>query len=158
MQGDIQIMLDLRDLYQEVIVDHNRSPRNFGKMDNADRTAEGYNPLCGDRLNLYLKLENDQISDVRFDGSGCAISVASASLMTDTLKGKTLSEAEKIFNDFHRLITGEQPQNLNQAEHLGKLTALLGVKAYPTRVKCATLCWHTLHSALEGKQTAVTTE
>jgi len=151
-------MFDLRDLYQEVIVDHNRNPRNFGNMDDADRTAEGFNPLCGDRLNLYLKLDGDRIADVRFDGGGCAISVASASLMTDAMKGKTLAEAEQLFSDFHRLITGDQSAGLDQAERLGKLTALLGVKAYPTRVKCATLCWHTLRSALEGRETVVSTE
>ncbi len=152
------MMLDLKDLYQEVIVDHNRSPRNFGKIDNADRVAEGFNPLCGDRLNLYLKIDNDRIADVRFDGSGCAISVASASLMTDALKGKTLEEAESVFNNFHQLITDDKPQDTQQIERLGKLAVLLGVKDYPTRVKCATLCWHALHSAIEDNKTTVTTE
>lgn len=151
-------MFDLKDLYQEVIVDHNRSPRNFGKMDNADRVTEGFNPLCGDRLNLYLKLDNNKISDMSFDGSGCAISVASASLMTDALKGKSLSEAETIFHDFHRLVTDDKPQDIQRVEHLGKLAALLGVKHYPARVKCATLCWHTLHSAIEGNKTTISTE
>ncbi len=151
-------MFDLKDLYQEVIVDHNRSPRNFGKLEDADRVAEGFNPLCGDRLNLYLKMEDDRISDIRFDGSGCAISVASASLMTEALKGKTRDEAEQVFNEFHDLVTEKKPEDTDSITHLGKLAALLGVKDYPTRVKCATLCWHTLHSALEGNTTPVTTE
>jgi nitrogen fixation protein NifU and related proteins len=152
-------MLDLRDLYQEVIVDHNRSPRNFGKLENPDRIAEGFNPLCGDRLNLYLQLDKDnRITDMKFDGSGCAISVASASLMTDTLKGKTIEEADLVFNQFHNLITNNGPVAEEQAALLGKLSALLGVRDYPTRVKCATLCWHTLKSALSGKEMPVSTE
>jgi nitrogen fixation NifU-like protein len=149
-------MFDLKDLYQEVIVDHNRSPRNFGKMDSPDRTLEGFNPLCGDRLTLYLKMEGAQIDDISFDGSGCAISVASASMMTDTMKGKTTEEAEEIFNNFHELVTTDG-SNVD-SEKLGKLVALAGVREYPTRVKCATLCWHTLHSALEGEQTPISTE
>lgn len=149
-------MFDLKDLYQEVIVDHNRSPRNFGQIEDADRTVEGYNPLCGDKLNLYVKFDGNRIDDVRFDGSGCAISIASASLMTEALKGKTREEAEQIFNDFHELLTAkETPANLDKLE---KLAALAGVREYPTRIKCATLCWHTLHSALEGSDEAVTTE
>ena len=152
------MMFDLKDLYQEVIVDHNRSPRNFGKMEDADRTAEGFNPLCGDRLNLYLKMEGDRISDISFDGSGCAISVASASLMTEALKGKTRAEAEQVFNEFHERVTDKRTNDTDSVAHLGKLAALLGVKDYPTRVKCATLCWHTLHSALEGDTRPVTTE
>ena len=151
-------MFDLKDLYQEVIVDHNRSPRNFGKLEHPDRTAEGFNPLCGDKLNLYLKLDGDRISDVSFDGSGCAISVASASLMTDALKGKTLEEAETVFNSFHNLLTENKPLDDTEVGKLGKLAALLGVRDYPTRVKCATLCWHTLHSAIQGDETPVTTE
>lgn len=149
-------MFDLKDLYQEVIVDHNRSPRNFGKLENPDRTLEGFNPLCGDRLTLYLKLDDNQINDISFDGSGCAISVASASLMTDAMKGKTAEEAEDIFNNFHDLVTSDAVDV--DMEKLGKLAALAGVREYPTRVKCATLCWHTLHSALEGEDTAVSTE
>jgi nitrogen fixation protein NifU and related proteins len=149
-------MFDLKDLYQEVIVDHNRSPRNFGKMDSPDRTLEGFNPLCGDRLTLYLKMEGEQIDDISFDGSGCAISVASASMMTDTMKGKTAKEAEEIFNHFHELVTTDG-SNVD-SDKLGKLAALAGVREYPTRVKCATLCWHTLHSALEGEQTSISTE
>ena len=139
-------------------MDHNRSPRNFGRLDDADRMAEGFNPLCGDKLNLYLKLDDDRITDVSFDGTGCAISVASASLMTDELKGKTLSEAEALFSDFHNLITDDKLQDAEKIESLGKLAALLGVRDYPTRVKCATLCWHTLHTAIEGKEATVSTE
>lgn len=149
-------MFDLKDLYQEVIVDHNRSPRNFGELKDADRTIEGYNPLCGDKLNLYIKFDGEHISDVKFDGSGCAISVASASLMTEAMKGKTKTDAEHIFNDFHELLTArDMPADV---EKLDKLAALAGVRDYPTRIKCATLCWHTLHSALEGKEEPVTTE
>ena len=152
-------MLDLRDLYQEVIVDHNRSPRNFGKLENPDRVAEGFNPLCGDRLNLYLKLDNEErITDIKFDGSGCAISVASASLMTDALKGKTVEEANSVFDRFHNLITKNGPVAEEETVPLGKLVALLGVRDYPTRVKCATLCWHTLKSALCGEEIPVSTE
>lgn len=149
-------MFDLKDLYQEVIVDHNRSPRNFGKLENADDQLEGFNPLCGDRLTLYLKMDNDRIGDISFDGSGCAISVASASLMTEALKGKTKNEAETIFSDFHHLITDDKTEP--DLEKLGKLAALAGVRAYPTRVKCATLCWHTFNSLLHGNETPVSTE
>jgi len=150
-------MFDLKDLYQEVIVDHNRSPRNFGKIDNADRTLEGFNPLCGDHLMLYLNMEDGRIADIRFDGSGCAISVASASLMTEAMKGKTVTEAEAIFENFHELLTGDTTKV--DYDMLGKLAAIAGVREYPTRVKCATLCWHTLHSALsEAGDTAVSTE
>ena len=151
-------MLDLRDLYQEIIVDHNRKPRNFGKMENATSMAEGYNPLCGDKLNLYLKTEDGRIDDVTFDGTGCAISVASASLMTEAMKGKTFSEAEQIFQDFHKLLTEDTNESEEITEHLGKLAVFAGVREFPTRVKCATLCWHTLHSILEGNESAVTTE
>lgn len=151
-------MFDLKDLYQEVIIDHNRSPRNFGKLEDATQVAEGYNPLCGDKLNLYLKTEDNVITDVSFDGSGCAISVASASLMTDTLKGKTIEQAEQLFQNFHNLIIEEEDPDLEQMQALGKLAALAGVKEYPARVKCATLCWHTLHSALQGETSPATTE
>lgn len=149
-------MFDLKDLYQEVIVDHNRSPRNFGKLENADRSLEGYNPLCGDRLTVYLKLDGDQITDIRFDGSGCAISIASASLMTEAMKDKTIAEARLIFNNFHELVTTDGTDI--DHDKLGKLMAIAGVRDYPTRVKCATLCWHTLHSAISGEQTSVSTE
>jgi len=151
-------MFDLKDLYQEVIIDHNRSPRNFGQLEDATQIAEGYNPLCGDKLNLYLKTEDDVITDVSFDGSGCAISVASASLMTDSLKGKTTKEAEQLFQNFHDLIMEEEKPEQGQMQSLGKLMALAGVKEYPARVKCATLCWHTLHSALQGDTCSATTE
>ena len=152
------MIFDLKDLYQEVIIDHNRSPRNFGKLENPTQVAEGYNPLCGDKLNLYLTTEDDLITDVSFDGSGCAISVASASLMTDSLKGKTIEEAEQLFESFHDLIMKEETPDQEQMQSLGKLAALAGVKEYPARVKCATLCWHTLHSALQGDECSATTE
>jgi len=145
-------VFDLKDLYQEVIVDHNRNPRNFGKLDNADKKLEGFNPLCGDRLTLYLKINDDQIDDISFDGAGCAISVASASLMTDAMKGKSIEEAESIFNEFHELVTNEDEIDFDK---MGKLAVLAGVRNYPTRVKCATLCWHTLNSALHGDETPV---
>lgn len=148
-------MFDIKDLYQEVIVDHNRSPRNFGKLEDADKTLEGFNPLCGDKLTLYIKTDGENIKDISFDGSGCAISVASASLMTDVMKGKSMQEAESIFNDFHDLITTDKEADI---EELGKLAALAGVKAYPARVKCASLCWHTLHSVIQGDDTPVKTE
>lgn len=149
-------MFDLKDLYQDVIVDHNRSPRNFGKLEDADRSLEGFNPLCGDRLTLYLKTDDDRISGISFDGSGCAISVASASLMTEAMKGKSIKEAESLFDDFHNLLTTEDTKI--DIDRLGKLAALAGVKEYPTRIKCATLCWHTLHGLLEGAKTPVSTE
>ena len=148
-------MFDIKDLYQEIIVDHNRNPRNFGIIDNADKIIEGFNPLCGDKLKLYLKTEGQNIADISFDGSGCAISVASASLMTDAMKGKSIDEAELLFNSFHEVITNE---NGVDEKSLGKLAVLAGVKDYPARVKCATLCWHTFHSALIGDNKPVTTE
>ena len=148
-------MFDIKDLYQEIIVDHNRSPRNFGVITDANKTAEGFNPLCGDKLKLYIKMDGQNISDIAFDGTGCAISVASASLMTDAMKGKSIDEAETLFNDFHALITTE---NKFDSEHLGKLTVLAGVKDFPGRVKCASLCWHTLHSAIKDDDKPVSTE
>lgn len=149
-------MLDFKDLYQELIVDHNRNPRNFGKIADADKILEGINPLCGDKLTLYIKTSNNKIIDsIGFDGSGCAISIASASLMTDTLKDKTFDEAEVIFNSFHSMITTNDPVNLDS---LDKLAALAGVKNYPSRVKCATLCWHTLHSIINGDTEPTSTE
>lgn len=147
-------MFDIKDLYQEVIVDHNKNPRNFGKLDSANRTLEGFNPLCGDKLTLYLKTTNDRIEDISFDGSGCAISVASASLMTDLMKGKTVAEAESLFNMFHHLVTSDEELDITE---LGKLAALAGVRDYPARVKCASLCWHTLNSALHGDEVPVVT-
>ena len=149
-------MLDIKDLYREIIVDHNRSPRNFGKLANADRTLEGFNPLCGDRLTLYMTLDGDRIKEISFDGTGCAISVASASLMTEAMKGKTVSEAKEIFNDFRKLLTGGDMEP--DMSKLGKLAALAGVRDYPTRIKCAILCWHTLNSLLQGKAEAVSSE
>tara|TARA_B100001250_G_scaffold381110_1_gene373140 strand:- start:700 stop:1146 length:447 start_codon:yes stop_codon:yes gene_type:complete len=148
-------MFDIKDLYQEIIVDHNRNPRNFGIIDNADKIIEGFNPLCGDKLKLYLKTEGQSIADISFDGSGCAISVASASLMTDAMKGKSIIDAEQLFNSFHELITNE---NGVDTKSLGKLAVLAGVKDFPARVKCATLCWHTLHSAITGDKETVSTE
>jgi len=147
-------MPDLRELYQEVIIDHSKHPRNFHDMTNANRHAEGFNRLCGDRLTLYLFMENGVIKDVSFKGVGCAISTASASLMTETLKGKTEQEAEILFEHFHQLLTTESASN----EKLGKLAVLSGVREYPSRVKCATLAWHTLHAALANAQQPVSTE
>ena len=148
--------MDLKDLYQDIIVDHNRSPRNFRRIDHATRMAQGYNPLCGDKLVIYITLADGVIEDVSFQGEGCAISTASASLMTEMLKGKTEAEAEALFDNMHHLLT-EDNHGVDVAE-LGKLAALEGVRAYPTRVKCATLCWHTLQAALEEADEPVTTE
>jgi nitrogen fixation NifU-like protein len=137
---------DLRDLYQEVIMDHNKKPRNFRDMTNANHLAHGNNPLCGDTLVVFLKLNGDVIEDVSFQGSGCAISVASASLMTEALKGKTLAEAETLYELVHKQMTGEEIDSSS----LGKLAVLSGVKEFPARVKCATLSWHTLHAAMDS--------
>ncbi|TFZ82005.1 Fe-S cluster assembly sulfur transfer protein SufU [Candidatus Macondimonas diazotrophica] len=147
--------MDLRELYQDVIVDHNRNPRNFHPLEGAVRIAEGYNPLCGDKLSVYARIDDGRITDVSFVGSGCAISTASASLMTEAVKGKTVAEAEALFADMHELLTGKTAAD---AGRLGKLAALAGVKDYPARVKCATLSWHTLHAALQGDLTPVRTE
>lgn len=147
----------LNDLYQEVILDHYKRPRNFGELTEANRKAEGYNPLCGDRVEVYVKLDNDVIQDVRFKGSGCAISTASASLMTDSLKGKTIQDMEALFRTFHGLVTGK-PDVAQKGAELGKLAVFHGVSEYPVRVKCATLVWHTLKAALENKQGTVSTE
>jgi nitrogen fixation NifU-like protein len=143
-------------LYQELILEHNRKPRNFREMTNADRTIEGRNPLCGDSLTLWVKLENDAIADVSFKGQGCAISKASASLMTAAVKGKTRAEAEDLFERFHRLVTGTLPESEQQS--LGSLRALGGVSRFPLRVKCASLAWHALHTALGSNETEVSTE
>ncbi len=148
--------MDLADLYQDVIVDHNRSPRNFGSMDAPTRQAEGFNPLCGDQLKLYLLMDGDVIRDICFDGSGCAISVASASLMTERLKGYTQAEAQPLFESMHSLLTDENYEA--DIDDLGKLAALTGVRAYPTRIKCASLCWHALNSALKGDAAPARTE
>jgi nitrogen fixation NifU-like protein len=148
--------MDLKDLYRDVIVDHNRSPRNFRKIADATRHLEGFNPLCGDKLTVYLKMEGDRIADLSFEGSGCAISVASASLMTEKLKGKTRAEAEKLFDTMHELLTKDGAHE--DAETLGKLAALSGVREFPSRVKCASLCWHTLKGALVDTRQPVSTE
>lgn len=145
--------MDMRELYQEVIVDHNRRPRNFRRIDTATRRLEGFNPLCGDRLTVYLVLDGDVIKDVAFEGTGCAISVASASLMTEALIGKPVAEAERMFESVHGLLTGATETALD-----GKLAVLTGVREYPSRVKCATLAWHTLQGALHGEEQPVTTE
>ena len=149
-------MNDLRDLYQEMIIDHGRRPRNFRALADANYDAQGFNPLCGDKVTVYLKLDDDTVRDISFQGSGCAISTASASLMTETLKGKTLAQTEALFEKFHRLVTGENEDAA--APELGKLTALGGVRDYPIRVKCATLAWHTLKAALKGYREVVSTE
>ena len=145
---------DLNDLYQQVILDHSRSPRNFKKLDGANRVAHGHNPLCGDRITIYLHLDGDIITDISFEGSGCAISKASASVMTTALKGKTVAEAQKMFGQFRQLVTTENAES----GELGKLAVFAGVHKFPARVKCAILAWHALVSALEGRPCAVTTE
>lgn len=144
----------LRELYQEVIIDHNRHPRNFKELPNPTRCAEGFNPLCGDQITLYMMIENNIISEVTFQGHGCAISTASASLMTQVLKGKTIAQAKELFHQVHDFITTQDKQNID----LGKLAALAGVKEFPARVKCATLPWHTLNQALTDSSTVATTE
>lgn len=149
-------MTDLRDLYQEVILDHTKRPRNFGKLESANHEAKGHNPLCGDRITLYLKLEGDVIKDIAFEGQGCAVSTASASMLTESLKGKTRAEAEALFEAFHNLLTGNP--RAAEGPELGKLGVFAGVQKYPVRVKCATLPWHTLRAALEDKEEAVSTE
>ena len=150
-------MADLSELYQQVILDHNRKPRNFRVIENADRKQEGFNPLCGDQLVLYLEFEGDVIKDVAFQGSGCAISKAAASMMTAAVKGKTREEANVLFDEFHRMIKGElDPENL--PNHLGRLSIFSGVREFPARVKCASLSWHTLRAALAGSPTSVSTE
>ena len=146
-------MSDLSDLYQEVILDHNKRPRNFRAIASPTHRAEGYNPLCGDRLNLYVQVDGDIITDVAFQGTGCAISKASASLMTDAVKGHTLSEARELFARFHNVVTTPPDQPV---EDLGKLSVLAGVREFPVRVKCASLAWHTLKAALEREQRAST--
>ena len=142
------------DLYQEIILDHSKRPRNCHAMDDANRKAEGYNPLCGDKLKLFLKMDGDVVKDVSFVGSGCAISTASASLMTESLKGKSREDALKLLEKFHELLTTDTPVS----QELGKLVVFCGVRDYPARVKCATLAWHTLKNALNGAEDTVTTE
>jgi len=150
-------MSDLKDLYQEVILDHNRHPRNFHGLTDATGKADGYNPLCGDRLTLYLKIEDGVIRDASFEGSGCAISKASASLLTEAIKGKTVQEAEALFQRFHDMVTSA-PDSPSDFSDLGKLSVLSGVREFPVRVKCASLAWHTLRSAVAAKDETVTTE
>lgn len=150
-------MNELRELYQEVIMDHNRNPRNFGEIENADFAVEGRNPLCGDHYTIYLTVQGDTITDVRFSGAGCAISKSSASIMSSVLKGKNKEQALELFDTFQKIVTGQ----LNAAEHLeelGKLAAFGGVAEFPVRVKCAILPWHAMHSAIEGKEESVSTE
>ena len=147
-------MSDLHDLYQETIIDHSKRPRNKGALEQATHSAEGYNPLCGDKVRVQLKIENGRIAGIGFEGAGCAISTASASLMTDTLKGKTPEEVETAFEKFHSLLTEDRPASPD----LGKLAVFSGVREYPMRVKCATLAWHTLRGALRGDGQAVSTE
>lgn len=144
----------LRDLYQEVILDHNRHPRNFRALTDANRKAEGHNPLCGDRVQVFLHIEDDRVQGISFQGSGCAISTASASLMTEALKGRSVAEAHALFTSFHHLLTNGS----DHPEELGKLAVLAGVREFPIRVKCATLAWHTLEAALAQKDHPVSTE
>lgn len=151
-------MSDLRDLYQEVILDHSKKPRNFRKMEDANRRADGYNPLCGDRFTVYLKVEDGMIVDISFEGSGCAISTASASLMTEDLKGKPVELAEKVFRRFHDLLTGDPTVKETEPLGLGKLAAFSGVREFPVRVKCATLAWHTYDAAMKEEEEPVATE
>jgi nitrogen fixation NifU-like protein len=150
-------MSDLKELYQEVILDHNKRPRNFRRIEGANRSAEGYNPLCGDQVTVYLQLDGDVIVDIGFQGSGCAISKASASMMTESLKGRTKAEAEALFDRIHRMLTGEEGAKVDLRE-LGKIAALSGVSEFPARVKCASLAWHTLRAALNGEGNKVSTE
>jgi len=150
-------MSDLKALYQEVILDHNKNPRNFKKLEDADCSVEGYNPLCGDHYTVFLKLDGEVISEIAFQGSGCAISKASASVMSTVLKGKTRAEAEVWFEKFHHLVRGEMKSETS-TEELGKLAAFSGVSEFPARVKCAILAWHTVHSALQGRTESISTE
>jgi nitrogen fixation NifU-like protein len=148
--------MDLKDLYRDVIVDHNRQPRNFGKLDPADARADGHNPLCGDRLTVYVTLDGERVREAKFEGSGCAISVASASLLTEAVKGKSRAEVQALFDDVHTLLTRHDATV--DPSRLGKLAALSGVREFPARVKCASLCWHTLNAALERAAATVSTE
>lgn len=148
-------MSDLGDLYQEVILDHSRSPHNFGTLPSATHNAKGHNPLCGDQVTIHLLLKDNRIEDLRFEGNGCAISKSSASVMTDTVKGKTREEVEALFNQFHALVTNGDKSGLDETD---RLSVFSGVSEFPTRVKCAVLAWHTLKSAMDNKQTPVVTE
>jgi nitrogen fixation protein NifU and related proteins len=144
-------MSELSELYQQVILDHNKKPRNFRKLENANHTAEGFNPLCGDHLNIYLLLEEGSVADVAFEGTGCAISKAAASMMTQAVKGKSKEEAEGLFNEFHQMVKGELDTE-NTPNALGNLKIFAGVREFPVRVKCATLPWHTMFAALNNKE------
>jgi nitrogen fixation NifU-like protein len=150
-------MPDLDELYHQVILDHNEMPRNFGKLEGANRTAEGYNPVCGDHISVSLQMEDDVIRNIRFQGSGCAISKASASIMTASVKGKTRAEAGVLFERFHEMVTGELDTHFDP-HALGKLVVFAGVREFPARVKCATLAWHTLRAALDGNRGTAMTE
>ncbi len=150
-------MSELRELYQEIVLDHNSRPRNFKEIEDADRVVEGYNPLCGDKIMLYVKFEGDTIADIGFQGTGCAISRASASLMTQQVKGRNVAQAEKLFDRFHEMVTGNVDGDLD-FEDLGDLEVMAGVSNFPSRVKCATLSWHSLRSALKSQEARVTTE
>jgi nitrogen fixation protein NifU and related proteins len=147
--------MDLKELYRDVILDHNKRPRNFGRIEPSDGHAEGHNPLCGDRLTVWLRLKDDRIEDIRFEGKGCAISTASASLMTEAVKGKDRTSVQSLYGRIHSLLTQQESV---PDESLGKLAALSGVREFPARVKCASLCWHTLNAALERSDSTVTTE
>jgi nitrogen fixation NifU-like protein len=150
-------MDDIKELYQQIILDHNKNPKNYGKLDNYNRTSEGYNPLCGDRLNIYLQIEDDKIKDIHFVASGCAISKASASVMTTELKGKTIEQAKELFKKFQKLLTSEE-KIVPDFDEYGKMAVFAGVREFPTRVKCAILGWHTVLAALEDEKEPVTTE
>jgi nitrogen fixation protein NifU and related proteins len=148
-------MSELSELYQQVILDHNKKPRNFRRIEDANRRAEGYNPLCGDQLTVYMQLEDEVVKDVSFEGSGCAISKAAASMMTQSVKGKTKQEAETLFGEFHRMVTGELDEQ-SEPHRLGRLTIFAGVRDFPARVKCASLSWHTMHAALNNQEATST--
>ncbi len=150
-------MDEMRELYQETILDHHRHPRNFKELEDATHSSEGFNPLCGDRITVYILVEDDTIREIAFKGSGCAICTASASVMTETLTGKSVEEAEATFGRFHDLVTGDPSETAN-IEGLGKMAVFNGVREYPVRIKCATLAWHTLKAALAGKDESVSTE
>jgi nitrogen fixation protein NifU and related proteins len=147
--------MDLKELYRDVILDHNKRPRNFGKLESSDSHADGHNPLCGDRLTVFLKMDGDRVEDIRFEGKGCAISTASASMMTEAIKGKDRADIGQLFDKIHSMLTR---QDAVADPSLGKLAALSGVREYPARVKCASLCWHTLNAALDKGAATVSTE
>ncbi|MEQ8389183.1 MAG: SUF system NifU family Fe-S cluster assembly protein [Alphaproteobacteria bacterium] len=151
-------MMDLRDLYQEVILDHSRSPRNFGGCAQCEKNARGNNPLCGDKLEVHAHLKDGVIDDITFEGSGCAISTASASVMTEAVRGKTPAEVARLFDSFHEAVTGREEPDPDSLEKLGKLAVFAGVREFPMRVKCATLAWHTLNAALKGDVKEISTE